>query len=314
MKVAIVGAGINGLFLARKLAERGEEVTIFESKEKIGKECCSGLFSRRILEFIPESEKLIQNEINFCLIHFPKKTLKIDFFRPFLVINHFQLDNLAADLAKEAGVKIILKNSVKKESFELLEVKYERLIGCDGANSIVRKNLNLSEPEMHLGIQGFIPGENRLNYVETWPTVRGFIWKIPRGEKTEYGIMENPAAAKKIFENFLNKNNLELNNIKSAVIPQGGLIIPSNPKITLCGDAAGLTKPWSGGGVVWGLKAAEILLKNFPDFLKYQKEIKKYFSSKIVLGKLIKRKVYFLGFNLPWLLPKYYSIESDFLI
>jgi len=85
MKIAIIGAGICGLYLARKLSEKGSEVTVFEKKEKIGKGACSGLFSERILEFIPESEKLIQNQIESVLIHFPKRTLKVKFSRKFLI-------------------------------------------------------------------------------------------------------------------------------------------------------------------------------------------------------------------------------------
>ena len=76
----------------------------------------------------------------------------------------------------------------------------------------------------------------------------------------------------------------------------------------------GLTKPWSGGGVIWSLFAANILLKNFPDFIKYQKEVKKFFLPKIILSKIAKKLVYFFGFKIPWLLPKNFKIEGDFLI
>ena len=119
--------------------------------------------------------------------------------------------------------------------------------------------------------------------------------------------------AKLLFEEFLKINNLKLERLNSAIIPQG-LIIPVQPSITLCGDAAGLTKPWSGGGVVWDLIAADILLKNFPDFLRYQKEIKKFFLPKIIFSKILTSIVYFLGFKMPWLLPRNIKIESDFLI
>ena len=60
LKVAIIGAGIIGLYLGWKLSEKGHQVTIFEKRGKIGKEACSGLFSERLLQFIPESQKLVQ--------------------------------------------------------------------------------------------------------------------------------------------------------------------------------------------------------------------------------------------------------------
>ena len=273
MKIAIIGAGINGLYLAWKLAKRGEDVTIFEKKEKIGKEACSGLFSERILEFIPQSQKLIQNKIDSVLVHFPKRTLQIKFLNPvgnrrfsfgagrFLVMSHFELDNLAAKLAQKAGAKIILNHNVSRSDLDTLRNEFERIIGCDGPNSIVRKSLDLPTPAYRLAIQGFIPKNDFSNYVETWPTKNGFYWKIPRGKKIEYGIISDSKGAKLLLEDFLEKNNLQLpecqrrvkmnevhrlERINSGVIPQG-LIIPSNREITLCGDAAGLTKPWSGG-------------------------------------------------------------------
>ncbi len=327
MKVAIIGAGISGLYLAWKLSEKGYRVTVFEKKEKIGKKVCSGLFSERILEFIPQSQKLIQKRIESALIHLPerqrrvemseshrppKKTVNISFSKRFLVMSHFDLDRLVAGLAEKAGAKIFLNHLV--DSFP---PGFDRTIGCDGANSFSRRKLGLVEPEFRLAIQGFIPtplfSKNGVGFVETWPTKNGFIWKIPREREVEYGIIEKPERVKKFFNDFLKKNNLSLDRINSAIVPQG-FMVPSNAKITLCGDAAGLTKPWSGGGVVWGLTAANILLKNFPDLLKYKNAMKRFFLPKIILSKIATKTVYFLGFNFPWLLPKNIKIEGDFLI
>ena len=307
MKTAIIGAGICGLYLGWKLAERGEDITIFEKKEKIGKECCSGLFSERILEFVPESKNLIKNQIEYCLIHFPGRTLKIKFSKKFFLMSHYELDNLVADLAKKAGAKINLN-----QFFHALPDDFDRIIGCDGAMSVVRKSLKLPEPTFLLGIQGFLAKEDYSSFVETWPTKFGFIWKIPRGNETEYGIIEKPEKAKEIFNEFLKEKKIGLRKVNSAIIPQG-LIIPQDQKITLCGDALGLTKPWSGGGVIWSLTAATLLLKNFPDFLKYQKELKKFFLPQITFSKITKKLVYFLGFKMPWIIPKEFKIDGDFL-
>ncbi len=323
MAIAIIGAGIAGLYLAWKLAEKGHQVTVFEKKEKIGKKACSGLFSERILEFIPQSQKLIQNQIESVLIHFPRKTIKVKFSKKLLVMSHFELDNLVANLAENSGVKIILNHPIdypsiatggdERKFIDSLPEGFDRVIGCDGPNSMVRKNLGLSEPKYLLAIQGFILKSDSSPFVETWPQKQGFIWKIPRGKEIEYGIISNLREAKTLFENFLKRNNLRLDKLESGIVPQG-FSIPKHSLITLCGDSAGLTKPWSGGGVIWGLTSAEILLKNFPNFLKYQKEMKKTFLPKILLSKIATKIVYFLGFNFSWILPKNVKIESDFLI
>lgn len=307
-KVAIIGAGICGLYLAWKLSEKGHKVTVFEKNGKVGNQVCSGLFSQRILKFIPESRKLIQNKINYVLLHFPKKIVNVRFSKNFFVISHFELDKLTAGLAQRAGAEIVLNYNVSS-----IPKEFDKVIGCDGPNSFIRKSLGLPEPSYRLGILGFVKKPSSLDYVETWPCQNGFIWKIPRGNKLEYGIVAKFQEAKKLLDNFLGKDNISLEGVKSKIVPQG-FIIPKNHSITLCGDAAGLTKPWSGGGVVWGLTAAEILLKTFPDFLIYRRSIKRFFIPKIIFSKTAIKLVYFLGFKMPWLLPKETTMESDFLL
>jgi len=308
LKIAIIGAGIVGLYLAWKLSKKGHKVFVFEKKEKIGKKACSGLVSKRILDFIPQSQKLVENQISSALIHFPKKTLRIKFSKKFFALSHFKLDNLVAEFAEKSGAQINLKNSV-----DSLPTGFDRIIGCDGVNSTVRKKINLPEPEYRLGILGFLEQNDSKDYVETWPVERGFIWKIPRGSKTEYGIISSTKEAKEIFYDFLKRKNLKLRKIESALIPQG-FSTSAEKSITLCGDATGLTKNWSGGGIIWGLISADILLKNFPDFLKYQKALKRFFLPKTVISKFATKIAYFIGYNLPWLIPEKIKIESDFLV
>ena len=308
MKIAIIGAGINGLYLAWKLSRAGHEVTVFEKKERIGKKACSGLFSERILEFIPQSQKLTLNKIDFVLIHFPKRTLKIKFRKKFFVMSHAELDRLVSKLAEEAGAKIILGKAV-----DSLPQGFDRVIGCDGYSSFVRKEVGLKNLIFRATIQGFLNKKDQSSFVETWPQDEGFIWKIPRGGEIEYGIITKPSLAKGLFEEFLNKNNLQLQRIQGFVVPQG-FSLPEDNAVTICGDAAGLTKPWSGGGVIWGLMADEILLKNFPNFLKYRNRLKMFFLPRIIFSKAILKAVYFFGFRFPWIMPKNIKIEGDFLL
>jgi len=307
-KIAIIGGGICGLYLAWKLSSKGHKVTVFEKKDKIGKRACSGLFSERIFEFIPESRKLVENEISSVLINFPKKTLKINFSRKFFLMSHFDLDNLVAELAGNGKAEIALNHSIS-----VLPRGFDNIIGCDGPDSFVRRNLGLKNPLYRLAIQGFIPEKDSSDFVETWPIEDGFIWKIPRGKEIEYGIISRTQKSKLLLDEFLKEKKLKLDRIEAGLVPNG-LIIPFHPSITLCGDAAGLCKPWSGGGVIWGLTAADILLKNFPDFVKYRKELKSFFLPRIFLSEIATKAAYFLGFKVPWLLPENLKIEGDFLV
>jgi digeranylgeranylglycerophospholipid reductase len=307
-KIAIIGGGIIGIYLSWKLAEKGEDVYLFEKRDKVGKEACSGLFSNRILDIIPESKELIENTINSVFINFPRKSIEVKFSKEFLIMDHFKLDNFVLDLAKQSGAKVLFNQETKE-----IPEGFDFVIGCDGYNSNVRKSLGLKDPNFSIGIQGIVKEEDNSNYVEVWPKNNGFIWKIPRKKDIEYGIFGPLKGSKGELDVFLSDNNIQLSNIKSAIIPFG-LRVPKNDKITLCGDSMGLTKPWSGGGVVWGLISADMLLKDFSNIKRYNRKVKRFFSFKILLTKIITKIVFFFGFNFPWIFPKKVKMESDFII
>lgn len=308
MKIAIIGCGITGAYLAWKLSEKGHEVTIFEKRNTIGKIICSGLISERLWEFVPLKESLIENKIDYAIVHFHKKASTLKFKQQMHVMSHVDLDKYVAGLAQKAGTKILYNQNIEK-----LPEGFDRIIGTDGALSITRKLLGLKDPYFRQGLQFFVDEKNSNNFVDTWPVKCGFIWKIPRGKIVEYGIMADPKTAKKQLDEFCKQQNLEVKNLQAWLIPLG-LITSNNSKVALCGgDACGNTKPWSGGGVIWSLAAANILLKHFPDFEKYNSEMDSFFGSTIWKTKLITNVGYLVGKNFPWLLPNSRKIDSDFI-
>ncbi len=327
MKITIIGGGVCGLYLAKNLAERKHSVMVFEKNKTIGKLCCSGLFSARLFDFIPEARGLATNQINSCAINFPKRTIKLRFAQPFFTMEHSQLDLLAAALATRAGADIRVGQNIDFAKLEKLSSEYDRIIGCDGALSVVRQYLqhpmsgsqtsthstHSQKPNFMLGIQGFEEKQDNSDFVQTWATKNGFLWQIPRGQGVEWGIMEKPNIAPKLFNEFITEKNIKLHNLKSAIIPQG-LTIPKNGQITLCGDASGLTKPWSGGGVIWNLTQADVLLQNFPNFLKYRKDALRFFNLRLLAGKLAKFCAYTAGHNFPWIIPQNVNMDSDYLL
>ena len=130
----------------------------------------------------------------------------------------------------------------------------------------------------------------------------------------EYGALGDLNATKKDLERRFGMNQ----KIFAALIPQpsfslgGGLVIPNNENVTLCGDAMGLTKPWSGGGIIWGLYAADILIKTFPDFREYKREIQRFFRLKTMKGIISNKAVHALGRYFPYIIPSRIKYDNDF--
>ncbi|MBI2041332.1 MAG: NAD(P)/FAD-dependent oxidoreductase [DPANN group archaeon] len=309
MKVAIIGCGITGSYLGWRLRGLGHEVTIFEKRAEIGKAVCSGLISERLWNFIPENKNLVEHSIEYANVHFPKWTGRLKFKQRMLLMSHAELDRYVALLAENAGVKIILNHKVDE-----LPTAFDRVIGTDGALSATRKLLGLKEPHFKMGLQFFTSEKNSDNFVDTWPTANGFFWKIPRGLRVEYGIMEEQKVARGMLDEYCSQLKVKIADLQAWPIP-GGMIVSNNPTVTLCGgDACGLTKPWSGGGVIWSLTAANILLRNFPDFEEYHKELKRFFGWQLFKTRAITKLGYILGNYVPWLLPKEREIDSDFIL
>ncbi len=308
LKVAIIGAGTIGLYIADKLSEQGHYVSIFEKKSDTSKKICSGLISERIWKFIDYNPDFIKDEFNYCFVNFGSKTCKLIFSPKHYLIERDLINERLVSKLKEKGVKIFFNNFIQE-----LPSGFDKIIACDGATSIIRTILKSEKPDIFLGGRIFLDNKKGLKDINTWSKEDGFFWAIPHRDKIEYGVMGHPNELGNDFYQFLKDQGLEFEkrDIEYAIIPQG-LVVSNNNKVVFCGDSAGMTKPWSGGGVIWGLTAADILIKNFPDFEKYNREIKNFFEIKILKGKIIKKATYYIGNYFSFLIPKEWTRDNDF--
>lgn len=321
MKVGIVGCGINGAYLAWKLSQNNE-VEVFEKSNVVGEKPCSELISERIWNFVPKRNELIRNVIEELVIHFPKKDLKIKFYPKMIVIDRKRLANYIVEMARQNGVKINLNSEVKKVFYirnkkpqlsvsgKVLEFDY--LIGCDGYNSVVRKALKIKDPLCILGIYARVKGKPKTNAIHVYPLKNGISWIIPRKDDVEYGVYERIDVAKEEFNKFLKRMKVKPTEVCSHLIPSR-LTRMQKGRCALCGDAIGLTKPWSYGGIIWGLIADDILIKNFPKFKKYEKGVRNYFEPKIFYSKIALFGGKFLGNKLNFLTPKEIWFDGDWI-
>ena len=167
IKVAIVGAGIIGLYLGWKLAEKGCKVAVFERKSKVGEKPCSTLVSERLVDelrssspcaiarvrdFIPLDESTITNRISSFIIHFPQKDIILNLKIPYLVINRKGLDESLFEFGQKAGIQIEFNRFINK-----IPEGFDKIIGCDGALSEIRECLSLPKSHFRQKKFGFRP-------------------------------------------------------------------------------------------------------------------------------------------------------------
>lgn len=296
--IAIIGSGIIGLYLAREFSEKKFNVTVFEknSRASVGEKSCSALVSKRFFDFFPEAEGFVENTIKRCFINFKNKKVELVYNPHHIAFNKKAfVDYLIKDLEKQ-GVSVIFE----KEIINIPE-GYDYVIVCDGANSLIRKKLGLKDPHFRVGLQLIVNEKNDHDFVETFKTKNGFCWIIPKKDHTEYGIIEDKRFVKEEWEGFNSKNG----EIKFAPVPQGLIL---SDKVFMCGDATGLTKPWSGGGLIWQLHQARFLIESFPSIKKYNSRVRRFFVCKIVKGKL---SVFVVGL-FSFLLPRKIEYDNDF--
>ena len=278
---AVVGAGPSGSRFARSAADAGHDVLVLESGE-IGRPlACSGHVSLDVWEFLPDSARarLRQNEVYGARFHtggpdsrpypFYKETPVSN------VIDRVELDRTLAECARDAGATVRTDHTVTRvrERSDRVEIeantpdgieRFEARVVCgaDGPRSKVRSQLGLPDPDELLhGVLGFASGPDHDDFVDVHLTIpRFFAWRIPRGEAgVEYGLAVEPGEdAAGRFDSLLDSYGVETDRRCSGAIPIGPPERTTGTRSFLLGDAAGQTKPFTGGGILYGMRAADI--------------------------------------------------------
>jgi len=276
----VVGAGPAGSRFARQAAQRGHDVVVFEQGEVGEPLACSGHVSTDLWGFTPDGarERLLQNEVYGARFHLGgPDSPAYRFYKDEVVsnvIDRVGLDRELAGAAREAGADVREGHTVvgvaegrdgvrvEVRGPDGVESHRTRMVaGCDGPASRVREELGLPEPgELLHGVLGFDDEPDAADFVDVHLTVpRFFAWRIPRGDAgVEYGLATGPGTdVGERFESFTAGYGVETDRRCSGLIPIGPPKRVTGRRSFLLGDAAAQTKPFTGGGIRYGMIAAD---------------------------------------------------------
>jgi len=269
--VVVVGAGPAGSAAARECAEAGLRTLCIEEHATIGYPVqCAGLLSIAAFNECRVSSRSILNTVSGARF-FPSagEPLEIDAKCPkACVVDRCVLDSEMAAAAAEAGAEFRLKTSVvsldgnhaiTRGTRGMEEVGFSVLIAADGVRSAIARMLGLGRAEFVLGgLQAEVPYEGDSRFVGIHPhaSPEFFGWVIPIGnERARVGLCGEGDLRGRLMD-LLGPRKGGVLNLVSGAIPLGVIGRTYGPRTLVVGDAAGMVKPTSGGGIYLGVRSA----------------------------------------------------------
>ena len=282
--VVIIGAGPVGGHTANLLAQRGQRVLLIEEHNEIGRPFqCAGLVTPNAMKQVGLYDTILE-EIDGALIHGPSGTLVPvgtgGTIRTYVVCRKL-FDEAVVKQSMISGATLWLNSKpadavVSQDYVSLrinkngkdIELTTKLLIGCDGAHSWTRRYFKMGRPkELMIGFQTEVVGyQFRKRWLEMYSgseIAPGFFaWVIPSGnDSCRIGLWSTAERldGKSIEECYHNLLNHPLwkerfADIKETArycgpVPSGMVRKAYKNRVLLIGDAAGMAKPTTGGGI-----------------------------------------------------------------
>jgi len=279
--VVVIGAGPAGLLAAHTLATRGHDVLVVEEHQAVGYPVhCTGVIGLEAFdEFdLPRDSLLaVLKSARFSAGSTGRSvTIDSDDLNG-AIVDRAAFDQRLAARARESGVAIrmgvraeqlaVLSDSVRVTLAGGQNLKARACVLACGANYRFQRQMGLGSPRLYLrSAQAEIPFPSRAHVEICFGrgvAPGGFAWVVPfsRGSvpHVRIGLMCE-ADARVHFREFCRQLARESGIDGAALESPRVKIIPLSPvkktygdRVLAVGDAAGLVKPTTGGGVYYGL-------------------------------------------------------------
>jgi digeranylgeranylglycerophospholipid reductase len=269
--VVVVGAGPAGSTAARECARKGLSTLCIEEHGTIGHPVqCAGLLSTAAFTECAVSRKSLLHWVKGArFISSCGDGYTLDAGTPkACVVDRGILDREMAGSALDAGAELWLKTTVHDIKGPVLittgvrgreEIRARMIIAADGVRSgIARLQGFLRAPVLLTGLQTDIRWEMDPDYVEVHPHASPdfFGWVIPLGKnRARIGLCGETDTWDR-FSRFRSRFPDSSIHEVCGALPLGVMPRTYGNRTLFVGDAAGMVKPTSGGGIYTGVRSA----------------------------------------------------------
>ena len=324
--VVVIGAGPAGSTVAARLARQGHDVIVLEEHDEIGSPVhCTGLLGEEAFrEFsLPDSLVLANaGAARFSSGNGQSFAVASDRVRA-AIIDRAALDRLIAERARQAGAEVVRgwraesvtvgDDRVTVSSASASPVVARACVLACGANYRFHRALGLGRPDVLLQsaqVETPFPAMSEIEVRlgrEVAPA--GFAWMVPFSRNgapyARIGLMSESRAGER-FARFA--RSLQLSARSDAPLPDPRLkVLPLTPvartyadRVVVVGDAAGLVKPTTGGGIYYGMLSGDLAAEVLDDALtrdrlqaaslkRYETRWQQRFGQEIRVGRAFRR-------------------------